>query len=84
MALPCWWRKESPVFYDSKEGDGDDGSRINKLQDYVARYLRVVADLRAKFERSPQSQTPWEKCNKDGGSRNRMLFVQELSRRELE
>ena len=79
-----------PFLYDSKEGDGDENTRINELRHYVAQHVRVVEDLRAKVERSPRSKTAWKKCNKGGGSRRRMLLerdaavVQELSRREQE
>ena len=81
---------EFSILYDSKEGDGDDDSRVKELRDYVAQHVRVVEDLRTKVERSPMSKAAWKKCNKGGGSRRRMFlerdaaFVQEPSLREQE
>ena len=63
-----------PFLYDSKEEDGDDGSRINESKDYVTRHVRVVADFRGKAERSPRSKAAWKKCNQGGGSRKRILL----------
>ena len=79
-----------PFLYDSKEGDGDDNERIQKLRYYISQHVRVVEDFRAKVERSPRLKAAWKKCNKKGGSRRRMFLereaavVQELSRREGE
>ena len=79
-----------PFLYDSKEGDGDDNARIHELGDYIVQHVRVVEDLRAKFERSTRSKSAWKKYNKAGGSRRKMFLereaavAQELSRREQE
>ena len=81
---------KAPFLYDSKEGDGDDDSKIKRLHSYVTQHVRVVENLRAKVERSPWSKAAWKKCNKGGGSRRRMFMerdaavVQELCRREQE
>ena len=56
-----------PFLYNSKEGDGDEDSRIQELRDYVAQHVRVVEDLRANVERSSRSKAAWKKCNKGGG-----------------
>ena len=90
-----WWCShvdcdKVPFLYDSKEGDGDDDSRIQELRRYVALHVRVVVDLRAKVERSHWSKSTSKKCKKGGGSRRRMFLdrasavEQELSRREQE
>ena len=68
-----------PFLYDSKEGNGDDISRIDELHRYVAQHVRVVADLRSKVERSPRSKAAWKKCNKGGGSRRRMFLARDAA-----
>ena len=63
-----------PFLYDSKEGDGDDDSRVKELCDLVVQHDRVVEDLRTKVECSPRSKAALKKCNKGGNSRKRMFL----------
>ena len=82
--------KQVPFLYDSKEGDGDDDSRIQELGSYLALHVRFVEDLRAKVKRSPRLKSALKKCNKGGGSRRRSFLeriaavVQVFSQREQE
>ena len=68
-----------PFLYDFKEGDGDKNERIQGLRDYIAQHVRVIEDLRAKVERSPQLKAACKKCNKGGGSRRRMFLEREAA-----
>ena len=63
-----------PLLNDSKEGDGDDDSRIQELRSYVVQHGCVVEDLRAKVERSPRSKSAWKKCNRGRCSIRRMFL----------
>ena len=74
--------------YESREGDGDDASRMKNLRDYVNSHVRVIENLRIRVMRCAEAAKRWKKSNRSGRTlvkkicaRSQVVF-EELIRRE--